>query len=263
MRIDLGGQVAWITGGSSGIGKAIAIETAKCGAKVAITARDEDDLIKVVNEIKSHGGMAIPVAADVSSSADVEGAVQKIINAWGQLDFVCANAGINGTWTPIDELAPEEWNKTIDLNLTGTYLTIHHAVPYLKKQGKGSILIMSSVNGTRMFSNIGASAYAVSKAGQLALGQMLALELAPSKIRVNIICPGAFKSAIHDQTEKRHLDKVGNPAEFPQGTIPLIDGDMADPVYIANLAVFLASDLAGHISGTPIWIDGAQSLLQG
>lgn len=263
MQIDLDGQVAWITGGSSGIGKAIALEAAKSGARVAITARDEDELALVVHEIQTHGGTAMSAAADVSCSAAIEKAVQKIASAWGRMDFVCANAGINGTWAPIDELAPEEWKKTIDLNLTGTYLTIHHAVPYLKKQGKGSVLIVSSVNGTRMFSNIGASAYATSKAGQLALGQMLALELAPNKIRVNIICPGAFKSAIHDQTEKRHLEKVESSVEFPQGTIPLIDGDMADPVYIANLAVFLASDLAGHISGTPIWIDGAQSLLQG
>lgn len=263
MKISLEGQVAWITGGSSGLGKSIAKTAARCGAKVAITARDETEIQEAVDEIIADGGSAISAPADISKSNELKDAVRMIGQAWGHIDFVCANAGVNGTWAPLDELKPEEWSHTIDLNLTGTYLTIHHALPYLKKSRHGSIVIMSSVNGTRMFSNTGASAYAVSKAGQLALGQMLALELAPSKIRVNVICPGAFESAIHDQTERRNLEKIESEVEFPEGKVPLLDSEMGDPQQVANLAVFLASDLSAHITGTPIWIDGAQSLFQG
>ena len=131
--------------------------------------------------------------ADISHSGEVQQAVEMIHNRWSQIDGVCANAGINGTWAPIEELDPEEWRKTIDVNLTGTYLTIHHSVRHLVASANGSIVIMSSVNGTRMYSNEGASAYASSKAGQLALGKMLALELAPRNVRVNVICPGAIE----------------------------------------------------------------------
>lgn len=122
---------------------------------------------------------------------------------------------------------------------------------------------MSSVNGTRVFSNEGASVYATSKAGQLALGQMLALELASAKIRVNIICPGAFDTGIHEKTEKIDLESIDTPVEFPEGKIPLTRGKMGDPEEVAKLTVFLLSDAARHITGTPVWIDGAESLLQG
>ncbi|TWT92285.1 3-oxoacyl-[acyl-carrier-protein] reductase FabG [Neorhodopirellula pilleata] len=121
---------------------------------------------------------------------------------------------------------------------------------------------MSSINGTRTFTNEGASAYASSKAGQLAFGKMLAMELAPSKIRVNVICPGGIHSNIHEKTERENLDKIETPTEYPEGPIPLTQGEMGDPEDVAAMAVFLLSDLASHITGTPVWIDGAQSLLQ-
>lgn len=262
MDISLAGKTAWVTGGGEGIGRAIAIKLAECGAQVALTARDQGELDDVANQIHQAGGEAITVVADVTKHDDVGAAVRRIIDQWGQLDIVVVNAGANGTWAPIDELTLDEWSQTVAVNLTGAYSTIHHAVPHLKENG-GSILIVSSVNGTRMFSNTGATAYAATKAAQLAMGQMLALELAPAKIRVNVLCPGAFDTHIHDKTEKQHLDAIKTPVEFPEGEIPLTHGDMGDPVEVANLAAFLASDTARHITGTPIWIDGAQSLLQG
>lgn len=262
MHISLTGQTAWITGGGEGIGRAIALKLAQCGARVALTARDESELVSVANEIRQAGGEAISVVADVTKHEEVGAAVRRILEEWDRLDIVVANAGANGTWAPIDELSHEEWSATVAVNLTGSYSTIHHAVPHLKKRG-GSILIVSSVNGTRMFSNTGATAYSATKAAQLAMGQMLALELAPSKIRVNVICPGAFLTKIHEKTEKQHLDAIRTPVEFPEGEIPLTHGEMGDPVEVANLAAFLASDAARHITGTPIWIDGGQSLLQG
>ena len=137
--------------------------------------------------------------------------------------MVFANAGINGTWAPIDKVTPDEWDQVMDTNLKGTYLTIHYAVPHLRKQG-GSIVITSSVNGTRMFSNIGASAYATTKAGQVALAKMLALELGQDKIRVNVICPGAITTNIEESTDKSKLEGEPKLAEYPEGAVPLTHG---------------------------------------
>lgn len=261
MQISLEDQVILITGGSEGIGKQIALQTAQCGAKVAVIARHEDDLKKVVSQIESDGGTAIWASADVTSSDQMKAAVEKVLDRFGRLDGVVANAGTNGTWKPIDEMTPEEWRSTIDVNLTGTYITIHHCVPHLRRQGKGSIVVMASINGTRTFSHEGASAYAASKAGQTALAQMLALELAKSKIRVNVVCPGAIDSEIHEKTNRQNLEKIQTRVEYPDGKIPLVDGPFGDPEHVANLTAFLLSDLSGHITGTPIWIDGGQSLI--
>ena len=263
MEISLAGKVAWITGGGEGIGRGVALLAAECGAKVVVTGRDEEPLQEVVQAIERQGGEAMVATADVSVASEVKSVVDKIIARWKRLDFVCANAGTNGTWAPVEELTPEQWSTTLAVNLTGTFHTAHYAVPHLQHNGGGSIVIMSSVNGTRMFSNQGASAYATSKAGQLAFGQMLALELAPRKIRVNVICPGAIESNIHEKTERKDLEDLGTAVEFPEGKIPLTGGDMGTPRQVAQLAVFLASDAASHITGTPVWIDGAQSLLQG
>lgn len=216
---------------------------------------------KIVSEIEKDGGQAMTAKADVTKSEEVNAAFNQIAKKYGRIDGVVANAGINGTWAPIDQISPEQWRKTIDVNLTGTYLTIHHSVPHLRKQGSGSIVIMSSINGTRAFSNQGASAYASSKAGQFALAQMLALELAPSKIRVNVICPGAIESDIHDKTKRKNLEKIETRVEFPDGNIPLTDGEFGKPEQVASMVTFLLCDLSDHITGTPIWIDGGQSLI--
>ncbi len=261
LAITLKDRIVIVTGGSEGIGEEIAKCAANCGAKVAILSRDEDEMESTVKEIQSAGGEAFYVQADISKSAEVASAVKAVAKRWGRIDCLVANAGINGTWAPVDELTPEEWQKTIDVNLTGTYLCIHHSVPELRRAGGGSILIISSINGTRTFSNEGASAYATSKAGQLALGKMLALELAPSKIRVNVICPGAIESKIHDKTNREDLERIETPVVFPEGEIPLTGHEMGKPQQVAELAVFLLSDLASHITGTPVWIDGGQSLI--
>ncbi|MBD3562025.1 SDR family oxidoreductase, partial [Planktothrix sp. FACHB-1355] len=126
-----------------------------------------------------------------------------------------------------------------------------------------SVIITSSVNGTRMFSNTGATAYSCSKAAQVAFTKMVALELAEHGVRVNVICPGAIETNIDENTQRRNLDKVKEPVEFPEGEIPLTDGDPGTSEQVAQLVLFLASDASSHISGTEIWIDGAQSLLQG
>ena len=259
----LAGKVALVTGGGSGIGAASAKLFAKEGARVAVLGRTREKLDEVVAEIRGDGGEAEVVQGDVSDYADMERAVGEVVERWGRLDVVFANAGVNGVWAPIDELAPEEWNKTLAINLSGTFYTIKAAVPHLKRQEGGSIVVTSSVNGTRMFSNSGASAYATTKAGQVALTKMLALELAKHRIRVNVICPGAITTEIEESTEKRDLAEAREPIEYPEGEIPLTDGKPGSAEQVAQLVLFLACDESSHITGTPVWIDGGQSLMQG
>lgn len=261
MAVQLTDRVALVTGAGSGIAKAAAELLAHEGAHVAALGRTEDELKQTVDEICQNGAQAIPVLADVSQPEQMQKAVQQIIDKWGRLDIVFANAGINGVWAPIDELEPEEWEKTIAINLTGTFLTVKYAVPYLKKQG-GSVIITSSVNGTRMFSNSGATAYSCSKAAQVAFTKMVALELAKNRVRVNVICPGAIESNISDSTKQRDLDSVREPVEFPEGKIPLTDGKPGTAEQVAQLVLFLASDASSHITGTEVWIDGGESLLK-
>jgi NAD(P)-dependent dehydrogenase (short-subunit alcohol dehydrogenase family) len=190
-------------------------------------------------------------------------AVDRLAQAYGRLDIAVANAGINGVWAPIDELAPEEWDRTMAVNLRGTFLTLRCAVPWLKRAGGGSVVIVSSINGTRTFTGAGATAYACSKAAQLALGQMAAVELGRHGIRVNVVCPGAIETNIDENTEKRDLEEVAAPVEFPEGKVPLTHGEPGGAGQVAQLVLFLASDASSHISGTEVFIDGAQSLLQG
>ncbi|HEX2910586.1 MAG TPA: SDR family NAD(P)-dependent oxidoreductase [Chloroflexia bacterium] len=259
--MQLEGKVALVTGGGSGIGKAAAIRLAKEGAKVAVLERSADDLKETLDEISQGGGEAMCVVGDISKPQDMQNAVKQIADKWGGLHIVFANAGINGVWAPLEELDPEEWNRTINTNLTGTFLTVKYAVPYLKKEG-GAVVITSSVNGTRIFSNTGATAYSSTKAAQVAFAKMIALELAPSKVRVNVICPGAIKTNIQESTDKQDVEKVKIPVQFPKGTDPLT-GKPGEAEEVADLVLFLVSDASRHITGTEIWIDGGESLLVG
>jgi len=260
--MQLEDRVAMVTGAGSGIGQASAYLLAREGAKIAALGRSDDELEETVARIGQGGGEALPILADISHPDEMQAAVRRICDRWGRLDIVFANAGINGVWAPIEDLAPEEWSKTIDINLTGTFLTVKYAVPYLKRQG-GSIIVTSSVNGTRIFSNTGATAYASSKAAQVAFAKMVALELAQHRIRVNVICPGAIATPIHENTERRDLEKVQVPVEFPEGEMPLTRGEPGSAEQVARLVLFLASDASDHITGTEIFIDGAESLLKG
>ena len=260
--MQLDGKVALITGAGSGIGKAAALLLAREGAKVAALDMKEEDAQQTVEEIERAGGTARAVVADVSQPEQVQQAVQQVVDAWDRLDIVFANAGINGVWAPLEELTPEDWDKTLGINLKGTFLTVKYAVPHLKKRG-GSVIVTASVNGTRIFSNTGATAYSSSKAGQVAFTKMVALELAPSKVRVNVICPGAIETNIEESTEKRNLDEVRISVEYPEGSQPLEGGSPGTADQVAQLVLFLASDASEHITGTEIWIDGAESLLRG
>ncbi|MBD2434382.1 MULTISPECIES: SDR family oxidoreductase [Fischerella] len=257
----LANKVALVTGAGSGIAKATAKLFAKEGAKVAALGHTKDELEETVTEINNNNGEAIPLVADISNPEQMQQATQAIIDQWGRLDIVFANAGINGVWAPIEELTPEDWNKTITVNLTGTFLTVKYAVPYLKKQG-GSVIITSSINGTRTFSNTGATAYSCTKAAQVAFTKMVALELAKHRVRVNVICPGAIATNIDENTDRQDLEQIQEPVEFPEGEIPLTNGKPGTSEQVAQLVLFLASDASSHITGTEVWIDGGESLLK-
>ncbi|NJN59192.1 MAG: SDR family oxidoreductase [Leptolyngbyaceae cyanobacterium SL_5_9] len=260
--MQLAGKVALVTGAGSGIAKATSSLFAAEGAKIAALGRSEDELKQTVEEIQAKGGESIPVIADISQPDQMQQAIQKIEQQWGRLDIVFANAGINGVWAPLEELTPEDWDRTLSVNLKGTFLTVKYAVPLLKQQG-GSVVITSSVNGTRIFSNTGATAYSCSKAAQVTFAKMVALELAQHKIRVNVICPGAIETNIDKNTDRRNLEHIQEPVEFPEGRIPLTDGKPGTSEQVAQLVLFLASDMSRHITGTEVWIDGGESLLQG
>ena len=255
--MQLQDKVALITGAGSGIGKAAALLFAAEGAKVGALSRTESEVQQTAEEIRQAGGDALALKADIADAAHMQAAIQQMIDRWGRLDIVFANAGINGVWAKIEDLTLEDWNKTLNTNLTGTFITLKLAVPYIKQHGEGgSIIVCSSVNGTRVFSNTGATAYACTKAAQVAMTKMLALELAPSRIRVNAICPGAIITQIRDNTERRNLERR-------QGVYIPLTGKPGTSEQVARLALFLASDASDHISGTEMWIDGAESLIQG
>ncbi|MBB3017456.1 NAD(P)-dependent dehydrogenase (short-subunit alcohol dehydrogenase family) [Microvirga lupini] len=258
--MELQGKVALVTGAGSGIGKAAALRLAREGAMVGVLSHTDDEIRKTTQEIEQAGGKAIPLVADVADENQMQKAMADLVQAYGRLDIVFANAGINGVWAPIDELQPSEWDRTINTNLRGTYLTIHYAVPHLKKAG-GSIVITASINGTRTFTSAGATAYSATKAAQVAMAQMLAVELAKHKIRVNVVCPGKIDTEITENTDKRNTEEAEVPAEFPAGRIPLTGKEPGTSDEVAELVLFLVSDRARHITGTPVWIDGAQSLL--
>lgn len=253
-------KVAIVTGGSSGIGRASALALATEGAKVCLMDIKEENAEKVKEEIEALGGQAMVIDVDLSDSQRVQQGIKEVENKWGKLDIVFANGGINGVLAPIEDLSPEDWDKTIHTNLKGTFHTIKYAIPLMKENG-GSVIITSSVNGNRVFSNFGMSAYSTSKAGQMAFGKMAALELAQYQIRVNIICPGAIETNIGKNTEKTpELKKINIPVEYPEGDKPL-EHKPGKPEQVADLVTFLASDDSSHITGTEMFIDGAESLL--
>ncbi|GAC1045050.1 SDR family oxidoreductase [Rhizobium sp. No.120] len=254
--------VALVTGAGSGIGRATALALAEDGFAVGVLGRTQDEISSTFDEISARGGEAAVLLADISDEHQISAAVKELVARFGRLDVVVANAGINGVWAPIDDLSLSEWNDTISINLTGTFLTIRAAVPELKRSGGGSIIVVSSINGTRTFTTPGASAYTATKAGQVAMVQQLALELARHHIRINAVCPGEIETNIDANTKLRKEDETSIPVVWPEGQVPITGGRPGRSEDVADVIAFLASDKARHITGSPIWVDGGQGLLR-
>ena len=259
--MEFADKVALVTGAGSGIGKATAVRLGAGGASVVVISRTMEEIGETRDDIIKAGGKAIAIDADIADEAEMTRVIDATIEQFKRLDIVVANAGINGMWAPIDDLTPDEWDQTMTVNLRGTYMTLHLAVPHLKQRG-GSVIIVSSINGNRTFTSAGATAYAATKAAQVAMAQQLALELGKHRIRVNAVCPGAIDTEIDDNTDKRNTKRAEIPVEWPEGDIPITGGEPGESLDVADVIAFLASDAARHVTGVPIYVDGGQSLLR-
>jgi glucose 1-dehydrogenase len=254
----LKGQIALVTGASSGIGKGIAIEMAKEGAKVVVNyAHSEEGAREVVEKIKEAGGEAFAVQADVSQEEDVKQMVKKTLDTYGTIDILVNNAGIQKDNSLLD-MSLEDWEQVIGVNLTGQFLCAREVVKEFLRRGvqedrsraAGKIICMSSVHEKIPWA--GRVNYAASKGGVKLLMESLAQELAPKKIRVNSIAPGAIKTAINEEEWQNEEGRNKMLEKIPYGRI----GETED---IARVAVWLASDDSDYITGTTIFVDGAMT----
>lgn len=255
----LKGQTAIITGASSGIGKAIALQMAKEGAKVVINYHGGSERAKeVVDQILDSGGQAIPFKADISKEDQVMALFGKTLQTFGTLHILVNNAGIEDK-AYVENMSLDQWQKVISVNLTGTFLCSREAVKEFKKRGvdssvslsAGKIICISSVHERIPWTNN--ANYAASKGGMMLFMESLAQEVAKDKIRVNNIGPGAIKTPIN-----KHSWDTPEKEEKLLKLIPY--KRMGDPEDIARAAVWLASDESDYVTGTTLYIDGGMTL---
>ncbi|MBM7598999.1 NAD(P)-dependent dehydrogenase (short-subunit alcohol dehydrogenase family) [Virgibacillus halotolerans] len=247
--MNLENEVALITGGGKGIGKATALLLAKKKAKVVITDINEEDGDKTLQEIKGKGGEAIFIKHDVSSEEDWIRAVNKSIDRYKFINILFNNAGIF-TLKPLFEISLDEWNKLMNINVTGTFLGMKHVVPHMIKNKKGSIINASStaaINGAPNHSLYGASKGAIRS-----LTKHAATEFAPN-VRVNSIYPGFVKTQMIDYASELSNTKLDNQAS----SVPL--NKLGTPTDVANLVLYLASDMSSYITGSEFVVDGGLS----
>ncbi len=252
---DMKDKVALVTGASSGIGRATAEAFAAKGARLVVAARRQEELDSLVAEIESRGGKAIAIRADVSVAADVERMVDHAITAFGRLDYAVNNAGIEGQLAGITELAEEEWDRVLGINLKGAFLCMKHEARTMLAAGNGGAIVnVGSVNSFLGFPT--GSAYCTSKHGLVGLTTSVSAELAPQGIRVNIVCPGFVDTPMHRRLRRDIGDEI-----FDQGMLPRVHLRRAgSPEEIARAIVFLCSDEASYITGTTLTPDGGLTL---
>lgn len=238
------GKVALISGGSSGIGKATAFAFARAGANVVIASRRVIEGEQTVHEICERGGDAIFVKTDVSKASEVEGLMNQTIKFYGRLDYACNNAGafVMGR---LFELSEEEWDRTINANLKGIWLSLKYQIPIMLQQKGGVIVNMASMSA--IIGNPGVSIYSASKGGVVALTQSAAIEYAASGIRINAISPGVITTPMVDDIPRPLLEDI-------QSKHPI--GRLGKPEEIADAVVWLCSDKASFVTGHNMVIDG-------
>jgi NAD(P)-dependent dehydrogenase (short-subunit alcohol dehydrogenase family) len=249
---DLTGQVAVITGSSRGIGRSIAETLAQLGAKVVVSSRKPEACEPVAAGIKAAGGEAIVIPANISRKPEVEALVAKTVENYGRLDIMVANAAVSPYFGPMMGLDDEAFDKTINSNVRSALWLARLAHPHMKKQGAGSVVIVSSIAGLRHGANIGM--YGISKAADFSLARSLAAEWGPDNIRVNCIAPGLVKTDM-----ARALWEDDKRRKAVEATTPLRRlGNVED---IAGVAAFLASKASAYVTGQVIVADGGTTVV--
>jgi 3-oxoacyl-[acyl-carrier protein] reductase len=245
--IDLKGKSAIVTGGSLGIGTAIAKKLAHLGANVAINYRKHDDEAKaVVADMEKLGVKGLAVKADVASFKDAEAMVKRAVEAFGGLHILVCNAGIN--WDGVIwKMTEEQWDKVIEVNLKGYFNYARAAVPIFREQAYGKIVNVTSINGIR--GKFGQANYAASKGGIIAFTKTLARELGNKNINVNAVAPGLIETEMvakmDEEAKKRSLSEI-------------LMGRLGQPDEIANVVAFFCSDASRHVTGQVLNVDGGQ-----
>jgi NAD(P)-dependent dehydrogenase (short-subunit alcohol dehydrogenase family) len=246
-QFDLTGKAAIVTGGSKGLGEAMAAGMASAGADVLITSRNEEEAASAAKQIaEDFGRRAIGIAADVSSPDDCEAMVARALEEFGRIDILINNAGVN-IRGPIDELTFEQFKEVQDINVNGLWLASRAVVPHMKKAGSGRIINMGSTLGVVGLEN--RTPYASSKGAVVQMTRALALELASHNICVNSICPGPFLTPMNIPIADQEQTK-----KFIVGAVAL--GRWGKMEEIQGAAIFLASDASSYVTGSLLTVDG-------
>lgn len=245
---DLDGKVAIVTGASAGIGRAAALALAAEGAAVVTADVDAARGEQVAAEINDKGGKALFVRTDVSDDAQVEAMVRAAVEAFGGLDLAFNNAGIEGTPAPTHECTPQNWQRTLAVNLTGVWSCMRHEIPHMLERGGGSIVNCASVAGLVGFPTI--PAYVASKHGIIGLTRTAALEYAEAGIRVNAVCPGVIDTEM--------VERFTGGQEAAEAAMIAMEpvGRMGRPEEIAGAVVWLCSDRSSFTTGQALAVDG-------
>ncbi|MDE5412536.1 MAG: 3-oxoacyl-ACP reductase FabG [Bacillaceae bacterium] len=237
-------KTAIITGAGNGIGKEAALTFSREGANVVVADFDEAAAEAVVAEIKEKGGNGIAIKVNVADQESVTQMVQEAVNSFGSVDILVNNAGITAD-AMLHKLTPENWQKVIDVNLTGVFYCTQAVIPKMVEQGKGKIITTSSVSG--VYGNVGQTNYAATKAGVVGMTKSWAKEFGGKGINVNAVAPGFVETSMVAKVPDKVIEKL-------KMTIPL--NRLGKPADIANAYLFLASDESDYVNGTVIHVDG-------
>jgi len=246
--MKLAGKIAIVTGGSRGIGFAIAKILSENGAKVVITSKDSEKIKKAESKISNSFG----ITCNIKKTTEVQNVVNQTIEKFGKLDILVNNAGIFPKIKQLHEIDENEWNEVLDVNLTGQFRFTKEAIPHLQKTS-GCIINISSDAGLKAYENFNVDAYSASKAALIALTKCWALEYAKDKIRINCICPGVIDTDMTKPFLKNQRD-----IEFMNNEHPL--GRIGQPEEIGKATLYFASDDASWITGAILTVDGGESI---
>ena len=254
--MNFNGKVALITGGGGGIGRATCLAFAAGGARVIVVDHDPTLGEDTASAVHAAGGEARFVQADVTKSADVQGYVKAAVAAFGRIDCFFNNAGIEGQVVPIQEYDEDVFDQVIAVNLKGVFLGLRHVLPVMLKQGGGTVVNTASVAG--LFGGPGMPAYVASKHAVLGLTKVASADVAGHGIRVNAVCPGPVETRMMRSLEaQRNPNDPGAIAEAMRAGMPT--GRYTLPEEVANMVLFLCSELSGNVTGTQFVIDGGRS----